>query len=470
MIGEKGITGSLGITGSVGITGSIGIGAFGGGGGSILPPIRPDSYLKYSFTQEPTQSIIDRVDSSKQLTTTIGTDVNAPQTKTGEIQTFNPLQQAFDVSVGAFIEPSGVNLLPASFLNWTGTTGVVVGQNLTFTNDTGFGEAIFTIDSGLQRAYARAQAQYTAGENTLSAIVLEAGVIPIPPSQVILPAATGVATSTYVFKVNNVVVPISTPYNFEADDVISMSFFLPSALTAQARYGLGTSTGSTLIDGMSIKLTRPQVESGTQRSSFIQPNGAPAQRDPSTPQVPATNVPDDIVAIYANYINNATASQNNPVNIAITEFNNDSLIIAYTYEEIPSLAPANSFIVTTGIGSFGITLTPSQAIEQYDEIELEIYNSGSVITLIYKNKTKQTVEFLQESQSISLGSGQTVYLGQEGFIAANYMTLIDFEVTAYTAPVLPQLTYWDSPLIANGDDLKGGGSLSNVNPNSRTIP
>jgi len=101
------MNGEKGITGSVGITGAVGIGAFGGGGGTPLPPIREDSYLKYTFSQTNlTAAITDRVGGSDQLTTTTGTDVNVEQTLTGDIQTFNPLEQAFDVGVGAFIEPA----------------------------------------------------------------------------------------------------------------------------------------------------------------------------------------------------------------------------------------------------------------------------------------------------------------------------------------------------------------------------
>ena len=99
----------------------------GGGPNPPIPPIRPDSYLKYTFTQTNlTSAITDRVSGSDILTTSIGTDVNAPQTIDGGIRTFE----------------FGENLLPASLLDWTGTGGNQFdpdGINV-FTNDTGFGE------------------------------------------------------------------------------------------------------------------------------------------------------------------------------------------------------------------------------------------------------------------------------------------------------------------------------------------
>ena len=428
--------------------------SFGSGGGPIppLPPIRPDSYLKYSFTQEPTQAIIDRVDSSKQLTTTIGTDVNVIQAKTGDIETFSPLSQAFDIGTGAFIEPSEENLV----------------SNSAFAAVTGW-------------AFSQANIVDIAGKWDDKVLQKAARLEKV--------------TGTFVIRINNVPIVdgdvVSVQFFYQADDGLEPQFSVSSfgdfnfallgkTYNSSLNYELvgqdsdgkdfyriygenitlqnSTNNNSGLFKNTSTYNDRSFLFSGLQIvkassiGSYIETGSAPAQRDASTPQVPATNVPDSRVVVYTQFIANSEASSNNPVNIAELQFSNDDIVIGYTYDEIPSLVLANSFFVTTPNGSFVIEYTPDQIISKGDEIKINLYINETIVTLEYENITNGEKGLLQNtSVFVDLGVGDIIKLGQTDALSANYMTLIDFEVTAYTDPSLPDFA--DNGDFANNGDF-----------------
>jgi len=406
--------------------------SFGSGGGPIppLPPIRPDSYLKYSFTQEPTQAIIDRVDSSKQLTTTIGTDVNVIQTKTGEIQTFNPLQQAFDVSVGAFIEPLCENLVinsgnPELYIAST------VGSASPYVLTLNYAEA----PDGTMTAH-RLQMSLNGGTSSgdFTRFITNA---PDSPS-----VETEFTQSWFMksndantYQVGSLIKSQSSSDNYEVTPEwqrLSKTRTLTTIGTScglQLRGSINASDTIDILIWMSPKMGQ-QLEIGSVASSYIATEGAPAQRDASTPQVPADNVPDSRVVVYTQFIANSEASSNNPVNIAELQFSNDDIVIGYTYDEIPSLVLANSFFVTTPNGSFVIEYTPDQIISKGDEIKINLYINETIVTLEYENITNGEKGLLQNtSVFVDLGVGDIIKLGQTDALSANYMTLIDFIIT-----------------------------------------
>jgi hypothetical protein len=257
MIGESGIRGSVGIFGSVGISGGVGIGASAGGGGSPLPPIRPDSYLKYTFSQTNLESAItDRVTGTDQLTTTIGTDVNVIQTIDGGVRTFE----------------FGENLLPASLLNWVVDGGNATGTPI-FTNDSGLGEVAFSIASLGQRSYCEDSFFPVVGDNVFSLVVIGTIANPLRVRDVFY--VNGIALGDQFWKVNGVSVSGTDNITFEDGDVLEVTFNTIDASSSRlVRFGLGTLDGN-IAAGASIKLTQPMVNSGTERGPFVQPNGNP---------------------------------------------------------------------------------------------------------------------------------------------------------------------------------------------------
>ena len=370
-------------------------------------------------------------------------------------------QQAFDVGVGALIEPSAVNLLPASLLArdgnpaWTGTGGTISGSSPVFSNDTGLGEVFIAIVANLQRNYLRSDFSVSqAGAVTLSAIVLEAGSTDIPPSQVILPVGTGVSSSLYIYKVNGLAVPPSDPYTFSNDDLLEVTLTYLSSATSQARFGIGVATGTTLIDGMSIKLTQPQIEAGTQRSSFIQPNGAPAQRDASTPQVTSAGLADSETVVYNEYIN--------------LQQLDDTVRAMWFYGSEVDNAVIGTICLETGEGAqiqmvrvLGdgsvlpvLPVIMEQGINVGDRVLVASYLKADLFTLLVENKTTGETKYAQDAAIAGTigGTGLApIGLGDLGFIASTFIhKKIDFEVTEYTDPPLPDF-------IDNGDfDLTSG--------------
>ena len=235
--------------------------SFSSGGGPIppLPPIRPDSYLKYTFSQRDLEAAItDRVSGTDQLTTTIGTDVNAVQTIDGGIRTFE----------------YGENLIPSSLLDWTGTGGQITLGSPNFTNNTGLGEVEILIGSDSERVILRSDFDVLEGNSTFSQVVLDAGAIQIAPSDILVEIGSGTLVEA---RLNGSAINANVARQFFAGDLLELVYNFAVAESVQMRLGIGVSTANT-VAGMSIKLTQPMVNTGTERGPFVQPDGNPVTK------------------------------------------------------------------------------------------------------------------------------------------------------------------------------------------------
>ena len=238
--------------------------SIGSGNTPPIPPLRPLSKLKYTFTQTNLEAAItDRVGGVNKLETFIGTDVNAVQTIDGGIRTFE----------------FGENLLPASLLAqdgnpaWTGTGGQVTGSPI-FTDDTGLGEISCSASGSNDRSYARSSFSAPSGDSVFSCKVIDCGLVPIQPRDLVSEVGVG---SLLNYKINGSIVSESTPVLYQQGDILEAVYNFSSSSSTQFRIGLGTSTPNT-ADGMSIKLTQPMVNTGTERGPFVQPDGNPVTK------------------------------------------------------------------------------------------------------------------------------------------------------------------------------------------------
>jgi hypothetical protein len=262
--------------------------------------------------------------------------------------------------------------------------------------------------------------------------VLDSSVFTIAPSNVLVEVGDGVSTET---RVNGVVVSPSIPRQFVAGDVIEVVYNFAAPETTEIRFGLGVQTTSTFAG--SITLTQPQVEAGTERSSFIQPEGSPAQRDASTPTVPNGNIPTSETVVYDEYINLATygtarllwayADSSSPAAIAVTDSGTggDTLQLLRIEDNGTLLAP--------------LAVTLSQPIARNDLVLVSAYLKSDLFTLIVENKTTGETAYNQDASIAGdIGGLGPIALGDAGTIASTFSRkLVDFEVTAYTAPDLP---------------------------------
>ena len=282
-------------------------------------------------------------------------------------------------------------------------------------------------------------------------MVLGADETPVTPINVLFETGDGTAAGYFL---NGQSVQLTTPIVFNSGDVLTAVYNYAASAQAFYRTGISCASGSGIIAGQSIKLTQPEIYQGV-KSSFIQPNGAPAQRDPSTPQVPGTAIPDSRVSVFTEFIANADNPSTNPVNIAELQFTNDNIVIGYTYDELAPLFLANSFFVTNPTGDFVIEYTPDQVIQKGDRIKIDLYINDTLVALAYENKTNGEKGILQNSSVfLDLGVGDIIKLGETDALSANYMTLVDFEVTAYKNPPLPDFA--DNGDFANNGDFDNG--------------
>jgi hypothetical protein len=338
--------------------------------------------------------------------------------------------QAFDVGVGALIEPSAVNLIPANLVDWLGTGGLTVGSPV-FTNETGFGEISCSASGSNDRSYARSSFSALAGDSVFSCKVIDCGLVPIQPRDLVSEVGVG---SLLNYKINGSIVSESTPVLYQQGDILEAVYNFSSSSSTQFRIGLGTSTPNT-ADGMSIKLTQPQVEAGTQRSSFIQPNGAPAPRDASTPTVPNGNLPNSETVVYDEYINLST-------------FDIPTLLWAYadtrTQASIGVIDSGNGLgdtLQLVRIDGTGTTLTPlsvtmTQGISRNDRVLTKAYLKSDLFTFVVENQTTgETQSASDASIAGTIGGLGPIALGDAGTVASTFSRkIVDFEITAYTTP------------------------------------
>ena len=440
MIGESGIRGSVGIFGAVGISGGVGVGATGGGGGTPLPPIRPNSFLKYTFTQSPSQSIIDRVTGVDQVTTTTAGEINAIQSLNGGVITFAANTQAFDVGVGALIEPVAETQIPTNMTLWDDSEGSTVTYNAATK------ENRWLFDGGNVPHRFFALSGVTDGLDYIMSMLVAKG-----ESQFIqITGSLGFNTFVVNFDL------VNGSLNVQSDQSTLIDYAIKDVGDEFYIYVVAECTATTAASGRFIvakaeslnsERLDPTSDSGAftvkypnfiQASEVSSPISSPfssGNREASKPVISSSSIINSEAVIYDEYINLETFDK--PTLLwAISQSVGDQIIGV-----VDSGNGLGDTLQLVRVDAGGTTLTPlnvtmTQGISYNDRVLTKAYLKSDLFTLVVENKTTGEAQSASDASIAAvLTNLGIIALGDAGTIASTFSRkIIDFEITQYTNP------------------------------------